>query len=264
MMNQSLVVCDTAVKTDKEGRFCLNDLHRASGGNVKSKPANWTMLSQTKELISELGLIDGIPAINSLPGRTGGTYVVKELVYAYAMWISAKFHLQVIRAYDALVTGAQAVRQLPHDFKSALKCLLVEVEKNEVLESENLQLVLEHKAKDAKLEEVKPKVEMFDAAMRSEDLTSISNTAKVLNMGIGPINLFRWLREQSVLMAKGYKKNVPYQPYIDRGYFKVIEYTYQKDETDKVQFKTLVTQKGMDWIRRKLAEAGFAPKLAVA
>lgn len=43
------------------------------------------------------------PVIVLQGGFVQGTYVVKELVYAYAMWISAAFHLHVIRAYDALV-----------------------------------------------------------------------------------------------------------------------------------------------------------------
>lgn len=95
---------------DSEGRYCLNDLHKAAGGEPKHRPNYFLDRVETDDLRYELKREydekAGIPAIRSVQGL--GTYVVKELVYAYAMWISAKFHLQVIRAYDQLVTAPAA------------------------------------------------------------------------------------------------------------------------------------------------------------
>lgn len=111
--NQPLVIGDFAIRQDEDGRYCLNDLHKASGDQRKDRPGYFIENEKTQELINviEAEYYDvGNPtsskkAINIIrgKGREQGTYAVKELVYAYAMWISAKFHLQVIRAYDSMV-----------------------------------------------------------------------------------------------------------------------------------------------------------------
>ncbi|MGQ1135621.1 KilA-N domain-containing protein [Acinetobacter baumannii] len=94
------------IRQDNEGRFCLNDLHKASGSSDKNKPPFWLRNEQTKDLVTELQKCNSlkISAINIIRGGLlQGTYAVKELVYAYAMWISPSFHLQVIRAYDEMI-----------------------------------------------------------------------------------------------------------------------------------------------------------------
>ena len=101
-----IVIFDVAVKQDKEGRFFLNDLHKAAGGERRNDPHDWLRLKQTGELIQELS-DTGIPVTTIRGGKVQGTYVCKELVYAYAMWISAKFHLHVIRTFDALAAQEQ-------------------------------------------------------------------------------------------------------------------------------------------------------------
>lgn len=107
-MNQLFVIDGVSVRRDFDGRYCLNDLHRAavaSGANERTKePGKFLSSVQTIELIQELETTQnlGIKPVNTVEGRSGGTYVCKELVYAYAMWISPKFNLKVIRTFDAV------------------------------------------------------------------------------------------------------------------------------------------------------------------
>jgi hypothetical protein len=79
-------------------------LHKAAGGERRHGPSLWLENQQAQELAQELS-DTGIPVSVVKGGPGQGTYVCKELVYAYAMWISAKFHLQVIRTFDAVATG---------------------------------------------------------------------------------------------------------------------------------------------------------------
>lgn len=122
-MNNLMVIDGIEVRRDAYGRYSLNDLHRAavaSGANARTKePGKFLSSQQITELVQEL--IDtqnlgggsfnettqnlGSKPVSKIEGRNGGTYVCKELVYAYAMWISPSFHLKMIRTFD-MVTSA--------------------------------------------------------------------------------------------------------------------------------------------------------------
>lgn len=103
--------------------------------------------------------------------------------------------------------------------------------------------------KDKQIEEMRPKADFFDAVADSKTAISMNEVSKVLGIkGLGRNNLFEFLRDNAILD----RWNVPYQKYIDCGWFRVIEQKYTKNGEEHISIKTLVYQKGVDAIRRKI------------
>lgn len=103
--------------------------------------------------------------------------------------------------------------------------------------------------KEKQIEDMRPKADFFDAVADSKTAISMNEVSKVLGIkGLGRNNLFEFLRDNAILD----RCNVPYQKYIDCGWFRVIEQKYTKNGEEHISIKTLVYQKGVDAIRRKI------------
>lgn len=109
-MNNSVQISNISIHQTENGLFSLNDLHRASGGEDRHAPRRWLQNIQTNDLIKELEK-DGKPSIQSK--QRLGTFVCRELVIAYGMWISPKFALQVIQTFLAVSDGIKTVTPKP-------------------------------------------------------------------------------------------------------------------------------------------------------
>ena len=104
---------------------------------------------------------------------------------------------------------------------------------------------------NTKMLEMKPKADFFDAVADSKSAIQMADVSKVLAIpGYGRNNLFEFLREEKVLD----RYNIPYQKYVDNGWFRVIEQKYMKNGEVNVSTKTLVYQKGVDGIRKLINE----------
>ena len=108
-MTQSTIALQLGNITVRQlnGLFSLNDLHKAAGGEEKHQPAFFIRREDTQALAAEICSADSqIKAFETVRGRgkAQGTYACRELVIAYAAWISAAFHLKVIRVFLSATT----------------------------------------------------------------------------------------------------------------------------------------------------------------
>ncbi|MFY1028283.1 KilA-N domain-containing protein, partial [Actinobacillus seminis] len=94
----NLQILTRAIRTF-ENLYSLNDLHVASGNLDKHRPTWFVKNQQTQDLITEIEKQTNSTALKTIRGTQGGTYACKEIVIAYAAWISPQFHLVVLRAF---------------------------------------------------------------------------------------------------------------------------------------------------------------------
>ena len=150
-----------------------------------------------------------------------------ESAKRFKRWITSEVIPQIRK------TGSY---HIPKTYAEALRALADETEKIEALKKQN-QLM-------------QPKAEFFDAVTDSKTAIPIGDVAKILDIGIGRNKLFEFLRDKNILTSD----NRPYQRYIDAGYFRVIEQKYEVNGEVRINIKTLVFQKGIDWIRKQLVK----------
>ena len=80
------------------------------------------------------------------------------------------------------------------------------------------------------------------------DMNAMAKLAREENIQIGRNRLFQWLREKGILMSD----NLPYQKYIESGYFKVKESVFETSSMMKTYQQTFVTGKGQTYIISRL------------
>lgn len=119
------------------------------------------------------------------------------------------------------------------------------------------QLKLEREktlALSQQIEADKPKVEWADRCLESNTTLKIGEYAKLIHkendIEIGQNRLFKFLRNRNILN----ENNMPYQEYMDRGWFEVIERPVQTVDGMTIRYTPKVTPKGQQGLLKVITK----------
>src|SRR5690606_28788456 len=155
-----------------------------------------------------------------------------------------KFISEFNRMRDELNKPAFA---LPQTMPEALRLLAAEMEQKAIISADNERLALETLEQKKKLQEQEAPVAIYNMAISAQNTMSMQEVAKSINTG--RTRLYNILREESIVMTRS---TMPYQRFIDAGYFKVVERPRASGDTIQNDPATRVTAKGFDYIARMM------------
>ena len=242
---------EVVVNVDAEGRYCLNDLHKASGGDNAKRPSLWLANKQARELIDELSKNSclGQQVVKSVRGGTNpGTFAHELLAVEYAGWISASFRLQVNQTFLDFKTG-----KLQSTFDPMAALNDAEFLRGTLLNYSEKVIALEHK-----VEEMQPDVEALERIAKADGSMCITNAAKHLQ--VQPKFLFKMMSESHWIYRRaGGKAWLAYQDRIQSGVLEHKVTTVERsDGSEKVVEQVLVTAKGLAKLSKMLGVSGVA------
>lgn len=234
-MSNSLILSDNSSETLQ--KISTKELAEVLGVDV----------STVQKVAKKLG-VNGSTSVNPNGGRPSQVYT-EEQATIIKKEIQSHHNLQN-RQIDNVETEIELVQNYQLATEKLLQMLN---QKKAELEIENNKL-----KEDAKLNA--PKVDFFNQVTESKDAIDIGMVAKTLNFtGVGRNKLFEILRNENILM----NNNIPYQRFIDMGLFRVVEskFVTQSGETH-INLKTIVYQKGVDYIRQVVSSKYCFPQKA--
>ena len=115
MPSQSLEVFDTTVHVDQDGRFSLNDIHKAAmakGYATKSqRPGVFLKSKEVQAYINELDTdATGVASVvSSKGGKNQGSYGVKLVALRYAAWLDAEAEVDIYSTFAQVLEGDESL-----------------------------------------------------------------------------------------------------------------------------------------------------------
>lgn len=112
------------------------------------------------------------------------------------------------------------------------------------------------------LREAKPKLETYERIMSSDTGFNMATTSKILrfqapqrkNKVIGRNQMFQILRELNILQSDKRNWNLPFQDFVDQGYFLVLTKDYNGNRINATVF---VLPRGIEFIMHLLEDNGY-------
>jgi phage antirepressor YoqD-like protein len=180
-----------------------------------------------------------------------GIWFHEDLALEFARWLSPAFAIWCNDKIKELIkNGYTKLDSITR--KDLAKMLFEAEEEKERLELEKHELEIQNKI-------LKPKAELMDKVVDTDELMDIGQVAKVLKLPFGRNKLFEKLRSDGIFFKN---RNEPKQEFVEKGLFFLKINLIERDNHEPFTvLKTLVSKKGLVFLSKHLGSNPTLPGL---